>query len=44
MFPLNGPTWPLAVAVFLLNIALAYTCLKLEDEPVRKFLMKRLLK
>lgn len=37
-------TWPLAVAVFLLNIALAYTCLKLVDEPVRKFLTKRLLK
>lgn len=37
-------TWPIALGVFLLNIALAYACLKLVDEPVRKRLSDRLLK
>lgn len=37
-------TWPLALGVFLVNIALAYICLKLVDEPVRKWLSRRLLK
>lgn len=36
-------TWPVAIAVFLLNIILAYICLKLYDEPVRKWLSKQWL-
>ena len=34
-------TWPLTLLVFLGNILLAYLCLKLYDEPVRRFLAKR---
>lgn len=33
-------TWPVALAVFFGNILLAYLCLKLYDEPVRKWLGK----
>lgn len=34
-------TWPLTLVVFFGNILLAYLCLKLYDEPVRRFLTKR---
>jgi len=37
-------TWPLTLVVFFGNILLAYLCLKLYDEPIRKFLTKRFLK
>ena len=36
-------TWPVAIGVCLFNIVLAYACLKLYDEPVRKRLTKRFL-
>lgn len=36
-------TWPVALALFFGNILLAYLCLKLYDEPVRKWLSKRFL-
>lgn len=36
-------TWQVALCVFVWNIAVAYLCLKLYDEPVRKFLTKRFL-
>lgn len=39
-----GETWPVALCVCLWNIVLAYACLKLYDEPVRKWLGKRFLK
>lgn len=35
--------WPTALAVYLGNILLAYLCLKLYDEPVRKRLAKKFL-
>ncbi|MEG0252487.1 MAG: acyltransferase family protein, partial [Muribaculaceae bacterium] len=35
---------PGALALFIGSIVLAYLCLKLYDEPVRKFLTKHLLK
>lgn len=35
--------WPMALAVYLGNILLAYLCLKLYDEPVRKWLTKKFL-
>ncbi len=34
-------TWAVTLCVYLWNIAIAYTCLKLYDEPVRKWLVKR---
>lgn len=37
-------TWLAAVCIFIWNIVLAYLCLKLYDEPVRRFLTKHLLK
>ena len=37
-------TWQVALAVFALNILVAYLCLKLYDEPIRKYLAKRFLK
>lgn len=37
-------TWPVAIGVFLLNVVLAYTCLKIYDEPFRKWLSGRWLK
>ena len=33
-----GETWQIVVLVMATNIALAYACLKLYDEPIRKFL------
>ena len=39
-----GETWPVVVMVFTLNIALAYACLKLYDEPVRRWLTKCFIK
>ena len=36
-------TWPVALIVFFGNILLAYLCLKLYDEPVRKWLTKKFL-
>lgn len=34
-------TWPMALAVCIGSVVLAYACLKLYDEPVRKWLTKR---
>lgn len=39
-----GETWHVVILVFLLNITLAYACLKLYDEPVRRMLAKKFLK
>ena len=39
-----GETWPVVILVFAVNITLAYTCLKLWDEPVRRWLTKRFIK
>ena len=36
-------TWPVAVGLFFGNILLAYLCLKLYDEPVRKWLTRKFL-
>lgn len=36
-------TWPVVLGVLALNIAVAYLCLKLYDEPVRKWLSKKFL-
>ncbi|MDO5663858.1 MAG: acyltransferase [Bacteroidia bacterium] len=36
-------TWPVALVLFFGNIVLAYLCLKLYDEPVRKYLTKKFL-
>ena len=36
-------TWAITLCVYLWNIAIAYACLKLYDEPVRKWLVKRFL-
>lgn len=38
-----GETWQVALGVYALNLSLAYLCLKLYDEPVRKFLARRFL-
>ena len=38
-----GETWHVALCVFILSIILAYLCLKLYDEPIRKYLAKRFL-
>ena len=35
--------WPIALLLFFGNILLAYVCLKLYDEPIRKLLTKRFL-
>ena len=35
--------WPVTLALFFGNILLAYLCLKLYDEPVRKWLSKKFL-
>ena len=35
--------WPVALVLFFGNILLAYLCLKLFDEPVRRYLTKRFL-
>lgn len=39
-----GETWPVVIMVFAINIALAYACLKLYDEPVRRWLTKHFIK
>ena len=39
-----GETWQVALCVYALNVVLAYLCLKLYDEPIRKYLAKRFLK
>ena len=36
-------TWPMAVLVFMVNVTLAYLCLKLYDEPVRRYLTRRFM-
>jgi peptidoglycan/LPS O-acetylase OafA/YrhL len=36
-------TWPVVIMVFAINISLAYACLKLYDEPVRRWLTKRFI-
>ena len=36
-------SWPVALCVFFGSIVLAYLCLKLYDEPVRKWLSKKFL-
>lgn len=41
--PEFSQTWPVIVALFFGNILLAYLCLKLYDEPVRKWLTKKLI-
>lgn len=38
-----GETWHVALCVFILSIILSYLCLKLYDEPIRKYLAKRFL-
>ena len=38
-----GETWQVALCVYAWNILCAYLCLKLYDEPVRKYLAKRFL-
>ena len=38
-----GETWPVVIMVFAINIALAYACLKLYDEPIRRWLTKRFI-
>ena len=38
-----GETWQVVLCVYAWNILFAYLCLKLYDEPVRKYLAKRFL-
>lgn len=38
-----GETWQMVLGVLTLNIVVAYLCLKLYDEPVRKWLSKKFL-
>lgn len=38
-----GQTWQVALCVYAGSILVAYLCLKLYDEPVRKYLAKRFL-
>lgn len=40
-FRVPADTWPYHLLLFFGNIALAYLCLKLYDEPVRKYLSKK---
>lgn len=35
--------WPISLAIVCINIAVGYACLKLYDEPIRKWLTKRYL-
>lgn len=37
-----GETWQVVIIVMVINIALAYACLKLYDEPIRKRLSKKI--
>ena len=39
-----GETWQVVLLVFSVNITLAFACLKLWDEPVRRWLTKRFIK
>ena len=39
-----GETWGISLTVIIASILLAYACLKLYDEPVRRYLTKRFLK
>ena len=39
-----GETWRVALCVYVWNILVAYLCLKLYDEPVRRWLSKKFLK
>lgn len=39
-----GETWQVALFVYVWNILVAYLCLKLYDEPVRRWLSKKFLK
>ncbi|MFT3904151.1 MAG: acyltransferase [Niabella sp.] len=39
-----GETWQVALSVCIGNVVLAYLCLKLYDEPIRKYLANRFLK
>lgn len=39
-----GETWQVALGVYAWNILIAYLCLRLYDEPVRKYLAKRFLR
>ena len=38
-----GQTWEVALCVYGLSILIAYLCLKLYDEPIRKYLAKKFL-
>lgn len=38
-----GETWQVALCVYVWNIVVAYLCLKLYDEPVRRWLTRRFL-
>ena len=39
-----GETWLVALCLIIINVVLAYVCLKCYDEPVRRWLAKRFLK
>ena len=39
-----GETWPMAALVYFGSIVLAYLCLKLYDEPVRKWLGRKVVR
>jgi peptidoglycan/LPS O-acetylase OafA/YrhL len=39
-----GATWEVVIMVFAINVTLAYACLKLYDEPVRRWLTRRFIK
>ncbi|MDE5561129.1 MAG: acyltransferase [Bacteroidaceae bacterium] len=36
-------TWPVVISVMTLSVLIAYTCLKIYDEPVRRWLTKRFI-
>ena len=38
-----GETWQVALCVYVWNVVVAYLCLKLYDEPVRRWLSRRFL-
>ena len=39
-----GETWGVSITVIIVSILLAYACLKLYDEPVRRYLANKFLK
>lgn len=39
-----GATWGISIIVIITSLLLAYACLKLYDEPVRRYLAKKFLK